>query len=280
MRKTIWVIASALLLSNCKKEVSPTHNAVVNRTTQQQDSAETVSKAIDSTSRKEAKIETFDFITELCTNKGYFDSNTYSRREIEDTYKLWFNHGGISLSTPSVFKPQDLYKVRREKDAILAQLDADFLKSKKNLENLVVVKTPYWQNIKSAYLKMLKQDYQKNKIQIESFSNPSVLLNNSFTKNCQNYAKALNSSDAEIMEEWRKLRGEMSKRNGNPAKVMRDFESNAQSADWKDFATADLITFGWGNCANQDVERPLHDEKMNKQFESLFTKTDSECDEP
>jgi len=280
MIRKFWMILPILLLANCKKENPASPQRARSTVPQKHDSAEMFTKTANSIGRKEVKIETFDFITELCSNKGYFDASKYSRREIEDTYKLWFQHGGISMSTPSVFKPQDLYKVRREKDSILKKLDSDFLKSKNILENLTVVKTPYWQNIKSAYLKELKQDYQKQKIQIQSYSNPSVLLDNSFTKNCQIYAKALNGSDAEIMAEWRKLREEMSRRNADPKRIMNDFESNAQFSDWKDFATADLITFGWGNCANQYVERPLHDPKMNRQFESLFTKTDSECDEP
>lgn len=279
MRLTVLTIAVALFFTACKKEVSSTQNSSASKTAQK-DSTVMASKEHDSASSNEAKIETFDFVTELCTNKGYFDSNTYSRKEIEGTYQLWFNSTAFDVSTPSVFKPDDLYKVRREKDLILAKLDSDYSKNKIALENLIVVNTPYWQNIKKAHLAELKQDYEKNKLQITAYSNPSVLLNNFFTKNCQNFAKALNGSNEEIMAEWRKLRETMSKRNGNPEKVMADFERNSQSIDWKDFAIADLITFGWGNCANQYIERPSHDEKMNKEFDALFTKIDSECDEP
>ena len=267
-----------LLLSSCKKEI-PTNSISNKKNLRRETNSITINKK-DSVETKLIQKERFDFETELCSNKGYFDSNKYSREEIKDTYKLWFQSGGIAMSTPSVFKLADLYKVRSEKDLILTKLDADFSKSKKILENLTIVNTLYWQGIKNAYLKELKQNYKKQRIQIESYTNPAVLLNNSFTKNCKNFARALNGSDEELLSTWRKLREEMSKKNGNPEKIMNDFESNSQSSDWKDFAIIDLITFGWGNCANQDIERPLHDEKMNKEFESLFIKTDSECDEP
>ena len=50
--------------------------------------------------------------------------------------------------------------------------------------------------------------------------------------------------------------------------------------DKRDYALIDLITFGWGNCANDKVQRVSHDEKMNNEFNALFIKIDSECDEP
>ncbi|QQV02016.1 MULTISPECIES: hypothetical protein [Chryseobacterium] len=234
----------------------------------------------DSAENKVQKTEIFNFQTELCDNKGYFDSNKFSHKELEATYKLWFQNAGISLNTFSVFSLKDLEKIRKDKDLLLAKLDKDFTENKKMLENLTVVDVSYWQNIKKLKIRELHQEYEKNKIQMASYSDPSVIANNKFTGNCRNFAEALNSSDENIKSEWRKLREAMSKNNADPQRIINEFGSRLSYSNWKDYAIIDLITFGWGNCANQDIERPLHDEKMNKEFDALFIKVDSECDEP
>ncbi len=61
---------------------------------------------------------------------------------------------------------------------------------------------------------------------------------------------------------------------------MNEFNNHLNSPDKRDYAIIDLITFGWGNCANDEIPNPLHDEKMSKEFENLFLKIDAECDEP
>jgi hypothetical protein len=88
-------------------------------------------------------------VTELCDNKGHFDSSKYSREEIEGTYKLWFELSNSLLDTPSVFKPGSSGS-ERDKDQILAKLDKDFAEKKRLFQNLKVVNKPYWQNVKST----------------------------------------------------------------------------------------------------------------------------------
>lgn len=113
MRGSVLIIIISFLLTACKKEAQ-TGKKPVNSETETA-AASAAEKQPDSTAERKIIQERFDFITELCDNKGYFDSNKYSRKEIEGTYRLWFNSGAFHISTPSVFKPDDLYKVRREK---------------------------------------------------------------------------------------------------------------------------------------------------------------------
>jgi len=271
----IWIL-SLLLISvwSCKKEIKSSVSS-------EKDRASAVQKATeDSLIEKPLQPETFVFVTELCDSKGYFDPKRFSHEELEGTYQLWFQNAGISFSAPTVFSKDDLDEVRHNKDFILAKLDRDFASNKKLLENLKTVPNPYWQNIKKQYDEELRQDYEKKKLQIASYSDPSVLINNTFTGKCGNFTKALNSNDADMIAEWQKLREEMSKSNSNPERIINEFKDHLHSSNWKDYAMIDLITFGWGNCSNDDIQRPLHDEKMNREFEKLFIKIDSECDEP
>ncbi len=270
----IW-ISSILLITaiSCKKEASTS----ISTTTK--DSVSTTDAQKDPLKKGQNK-QTFNFVTELCENKGQYDANKYSQEEIEGTYKLWFEYSGLSLSKPSVFKPETLQEVRRDKDKILAKLDKDFAEKKKALEALKVVNDPYWQNIKAQKIQELALEYEFDRTEIMAFSDPSVLLNSKFSKNCENFVRALNSDEDVMIEEWRKLRIQMSKKNGSPEKIMDEFENNLHAKNRNEYAIVDLITFGWGNCANNTIERIEHDEKMAKAFNSLFIKIDSECDEP
>lgn len=271
----IWIFSVLFIsLIGCKKESSASN---IN----QKDTTSIVEKPKpNSLITKSAQPEIFSFVTELCDSKGYFDTAKYSREELEGTYKLWFQMGGVQLDTPSVFDFDDLQKIRQNKNQILNQLDKDFAEKKKIVENLKVANVPYWQDIKKLQAKSLHQEYEKKKLQIAAYSDPSILIDNKFTENCKNFAKALNSTDDEMIAEWRKLREEMSKRNGDPQRIINEFENHLKSSNWKEYAIIDLITFGWGNCANADIENPQHNEKMNKEFDALFIKINSECDEP
>jgi len=270
----IW-ISSILLLAalSCTKE------ATTSRNTASKDSVSTTEAQKDSLKTGQDK-QTFNFVTELCDNKGLYDSSKYSQEEIEGTYKLWFQYSGLLLSKPSVFKPETLQEVRRDKDKILAKLAQGFAEKKKALESLKVVNDPYWQNSKAQKIQELILEYEFDKTEILAFSDPSILLNSKFSKNCENFVRALNSDEDVMIDEWRKLRIQMSKKNGSPERVMDEFENNLHAQNRNEYAIVDLITFGWGNCANNNIKRIEHDEKMMKAFNSLFIKIDSKCDEP
>lgn len=271
------LIFSILFLSllSCKKETQ------LSKKSFQNDSiavVENVSK--DTLKSKNSEPEIFNFQTELCENKGYFDGSKYTKEELEGTYKLYFQLGSVMLSTLQVFRLEALQQVRRDKTQILEKLDKDFAEKKNLIENLKIVNIPYWQNIKKQTYESLLKEYEMRKTEVIAFSDPSILLNKKYSKNCDRFVKALNSNETEMVEEWRKLREEMSKKNSDPQRIMNEFESRLNSVEKKDYAILDLVVFGWGNCANDEISGPFHDEKMIKEFNSLFIKIDSDCDEP
>jgi hypothetical protein len=271
----IWILSPIFILFlSCKKEVTNFKN----KPTDSIQLTENAKK--DSAKSPQSKLGIFTFTTELCENKGYYDESKYTKEELAGTYKLYFELNGLLLNSPHVFGLEALRETRRDKDQILQKLDKEFNEKKQLIENLKIVNIPFWQNVKKQKYQELLQYYEKQKIQIIAYSDPSILLKDKTSKSCSRFARALNSDDTQMVEEWRKLREEMSKRNGNPENVMNEFESHLNSADKKDYATIDLIVFGWGNCINDEIERPKYDEKMNDQFNSLFIKIDSDCEEP
>lgn len=273
MKFAIYTIFFLTLLS-CKKEKQISTDKVP------ADSLTVQTKKKSDTVPTKPNQQVFNFVTDLCTSKGYFDANKYTEEEIKGAYTLWFDLRGIMLDTPSVFSLQDLTEIRRDNAKILAKLDKDFAEKKAFLEQLTVVNVPYWQNIKKLQYESLLQKYEMEKLRIAAYSDPSILLKSNTGNKCRNFTTALNSTDEQMFSEWKKLREQMSKMNADPERIINLFNEHLNSPDKKDYAAIDLITFGWGNCMNGEIQSPSHDGRMNQEFESLFIKIDADCDEP
>lgn len=226
------------------------------------------------------KLAIYKYGTELCSNVAQYDSKLYTKKQLDGVYKIWYQLSGSLLSTESVFTLKDLNKVRAEKDMILRKLDLDYEEKKEEISQIEVVDTEYWKDTKKFLLKSLDAEYEWEKTKIIAFSEPSAVINSKFSKDCNHFALALNTDQETMIVEWKKLRENMSKQNADPERIMNQFREQLNTNQMKDYAFIDLITFGWGNCANKNVPRLVHDEAMNKEFEALFIKINSECDEP
>ncbi len=222
----------------------------------------------------------FKFDTELCSNIGYFDDQKYSIQQIQDTYKLWFQYSNYYLETPMVFQLKDLEKVRSNQKNILQKLDHDYQKISSEISALKVVNTPFWTIIKKKILEQLKKVYELKRIEIQAYSDPKFLINNNSPAKCKIYAEALNNNDENLMQQWKKLRIEMSERNVDPDRIMNEFYIFSKSQNKRDYAIIDLVNFGWWNCNNNQLEEHLDSGSMQDAFYKLFTKVEEECDEP
>ncbi len=227
-----------------------------------------------------ASLATFPFETELCANKGYYDSSKYTKEQLEGTFEVYYKLSGITINSPGVFDVAALEDVRKNKEKILQKLDQDYEITRQKLNNLQVVDSKYWNDAKKTLLKEHDARFEFEKTKIEAFSDPSVLVNSRFSKDCNHYALALNTDETTMIAEWKKLRETMSKVNADPENIMREFSERLNSKDKRNYAMVDLITFGWGNCVNQNIPHLEHDENMTQEFNSLFVKIDRDCDEP
>ncbi len=266
--RTTSLLFFVLFLSSCKKEktteITPKKDSISNNIITKKDSV---------------SLSIYKFSTELCLNKGHYATSKYSKEQLDGTYKIWYQLSGTLLSTESVFSLKDLEEVRINKDRILKKLNDDYSLRKEEINNLKVVDTEYWNNAKKTLLKELDAEFEFHKTEISAFSDPSILINNKLSKDCNNFAWALNTDQENMISEWKKLREKMSKNNANPERIMNEFHERLNSDRMKDYATIDLITFGWGNCVNKNLTRLIHDKKMNDEFNALFVKIDRDCDE-
>ncbi len=221
----------------------------------------------------------FTYQTDLCTNTGHYDNKKYNAQQLEDTYKLWYQYSNYYLGTPLVFNIKDLKKARTERQQTLQKLDQDYQKASSEIKALKNINTPFWSDIKNRTLQKLTKIHELKRAEIQAYTNPSVLKQNTHSK-CIKYAEALNGNDELLMGTWKKIREEMSAKNADPDRIMNDFYSFKNSNEKRDYATIDLLNFGWWNCNNNQLDPFDEYENMEKEFTKLFTKITSECDEP
>jgi hypothetical protein len=265
MKQTLLVFLSAMLLLSCsdkqKKQTEEKEEGTTTSTTEN--------------SAPSGKTAIFKWDTELCANTGTYNSEKYTEEELKNTYDLWFTHSGGNLSTNS--SPSSQAEIDK---LSISDLTAEYNEIKASYDKKII-SSPYWEKIKAEKLHELNDTYELKKIAIEAYSNPSVLLNNRFSKNCTEYTKALTSNDSILMlKTWNNLAQKQKKNNGSPEEFMKRHLEKYNSKDRVLNAKLELMTYGWWNCANAAAFKINDDGTMAKEFAKLFIKVTSECDEP
>jgi hypothetical protein len=215
----------------------------------------------------------FKFTTEVCENTGKFDKKLYKKSQIAGAYFLWFEFSGLSsnfIKTPNDIKKLDLANLIKEYNDKLS-----------HLENLKIVNSVFWKELKIQRIRELNEEFEAKKSHILAYTDPKYLLANRFSEHCKKYANILSSeNNSLIMKEWENLKETQKINNANPEGLEVKFQSQLNSNEKYVFARINLIEFGWWNCVNEIIFRVNDDnEKIRKQFFKLFIKVKSECDD-
>jgi hypothetical protein len=256
VRKTALIIIYSFFILSCVDKDKNAENKIA------------LSKNSDTTA-------VFKWTTELCENTGTYNPKKYSELELKNTYDLWFTFSGIALETNSnAHFIEDIEKLN------IYKLMSEYI-DKKALYNRKIVSNPFWNKLKKERLQELEDEYELKKITIEAYSNPSILLNNKYSKYCSEYAKVLSSNDTiELLKSWRNLIEKQKSKNGAPEKFMERYNEKYNSKDRLVYAKIELMTYGWWNCGNSKLKRVNDDGSMEKEFNKLFIQIKTVCDEP
>ena len=221
-------------------------------------------------------LASFTWNDAACEYTGNYNPKTYSLELITNTYQLWSAYSGKTLENGrSVFQPADIAKLD------VKALTDEYTEKKASLEKLKVINAPFWNTLKKQLLQQLEDEYELDKIEMQAFEDPSVLLNNRFSKSCERFSTALNSTDTSVLfSTWKSFCEELKAKNGSPEAFMAKFYEKYNSPQRLVYAKIDLLTFGWGNCANEIAFHVINDGKAEEAFAKLFTNVKQECEEP
>lgn len=222
-----------------------------------------------------AQAEVYKWQDKLCDMQGNFDKKKYSAKQIKNSH---FMLEGLTRSNlNSFFAPTDIEGLDKVSIKDLERLTEEYKQVKNNVERLDVV--PEAKTYKQELLKSVDGEYKQNKLTILGYLNPNEALKQSPLM-CKQYIEPLLQNETAVQNKWKQL---VEKRALSNSYAMSRYKDEKASNPAK-YAKIDLITFGFGNCVNEQVYHAdsevvfKNQQKLNK---TLFGKSFKQmCDEP
>lgn len=232
------------------------------------------------------KLEIFTYNSEMCSgNKGYYNPQKYSRKQIEGAYRLFPGFNSFSFFGPHAFSLEVLEDIRKNQKKYTSDLEKDYRESLNRFQKITTVpNTPFWQKLQKATGEDIREQYEFQLFRIQVYKNPDLLKQRTAPAACQKYADAITTKDEKKkLAVWKELAIEQSGSNADPQRILNEFEARSQSPDKEDYALLDLFGFGYCNCVNRtnyNEETEINDSNYDA-FDKLFEKVEpGDCDEP
>ncbi|WP_348548823.1 hypothetical protein AADH33_10380 [Psychrobacter sp. KFRI-CH2-11] len=222
-----------------------------------------------------AQAQTYKWQDDFCSMQGDFDSKKYTAKQIENSYFVLESLTRSNLD--SFFSPMSIDALDKLSMKDLDILTEEYKQVKRNVERLDVV--PEAKGYKQELLKSIDGEYKQNKLTILGYLNPNDALKQS-PKMCHQYIKPLLQNEAAVQTKWKQIVEERAVSNSYAMSRYLDEKASNPAK----YAKIDLVTFGFGNCVNEQVYHAdsevvfKNQQKLNK---TLFGKSFKQmCDEP
>ena len=191
-----------------------------------------------------AQAEVYQWQDELCDNRGEFDNTKYSAKQIENSHFVFDHLNSSNLN--SFFPPMDIDDLDTLSMTDLETLTEEYKQVKHNVERLDVV--PEAQRYKQQLIKSIDGEYKHNKLTILAYLEPIQAMRQSPLM-CKQYIEPFFRNETAVQDKWQQL---VEKRALTNSYAMSRYQDEKASNPAK-YAKIDLITFGFGNCVNDQV---------------------------
>ena len=213
-----------------------------------------------------AKMRRFVWEDEICTYEGWYDAARYSKKQLENTYRLWYSQD-FELFARKGERQID----GRWEPFTLEWLDYQYGVKSAVLRGLNVVDTPYWQNVKRRKLLILEQRYRLERATFEAVREPLVLRRTAFAEAClAKYAEPLIAGGDSLLRIWREENESQRKKSAYEDDMRRLFEERMASADRLKYAREEVLRDGWWECVASKIGSSDDEGIMHRNFRKLF----------
>ncbi len=219
--------------------------------------------------------EVYQWQDDLCDIKGEFDSTKYSAKQIENSHFVLYHLNSSNLN--SFFPPMDINALDKISMTDLETLTEEYKRVKHNVERLDVV--PEAKVYKQQLIKSIDGEYKKDRLTILAYVEPIQAMRQSPLM-CKQYLAPFFKNETAVQSKWQQL---VKKRALSNSYAMSRYQKEKVSNP-ANYAKIDLITFGFGNCVNDQVYHAdseksyIYLQQLNK---TLFGKSlTMVCDEP
>ena len=222
-----------------------------------------------------AQAEVYKWQDELCDIQGNFDHKKYSAKQIKNSHFVL--DGLTSANLNSFFPPMNIEDLDKVSNKDLERLTKEYKQVKNSVERLDVV--PEAKVYKQQLLQSIEGEYKKERLTILAYVDPIQAMRQSPLM-CKQYLEPFFKDQTAVQNKWQQM---VEKRALSNSYAMSRYQEE-KANDPTNYAKIDLITFGFGNCVNNQRYHAgsevvlRNQQKLNK---TLFGKTFKQiCDEP
>ena len=203
-----------------------------------------------------AQAEVYQWQDELCDIQGEFDNKKYSAKQIENSHFMLNNLNSVQLSSfSSPMFPKDIDKVSQSD---LDNLDQEYQARKRKVASLDVV--PAAQTYKRELLQSIEGEYLHDKLTVLAYLDPLQAIRLSPVM-CKQYLAPFFKNQSAVQSKWRQFVEKRIERqellSDNDDNYIRNLATERyqqeKASDPANYAKIDLLTFGFGNCVNDQV---------------------------
>ena len=222
-----------------------------------------------------AQAEVYKWQDELCDIQGNFDHKKYSAKQIKNSHFVL--DGLTSANLNSFVPPMNIEDLDKVSNKDLERLTKEYKQVKNNVERLDVV--PEAKVYKQQLLQSIEGEYKKERLTILAYVDPIQAMRQS-PPMCKQYLEPFFKDESAVQNKWQQM---VEKRALSNSYAMSRYQEEKASNPAK-YAKIDLITFGFGNCVNNQRYHAgsevvlRNQQKLNK---TLFGKSlTMVCEEP
>ena len=200
--------------------------------------------------------EVYKWQDELCDIKGNFDNKKYSVKQIKNSH---FVLEGLTRSNlNSFFSPMNIDALDKLSMQDLDILTDEYKQVKSNVERLDVVAEA--RGYKQELLKSVDGEYKQNKLTILGYLNPNEALKQS-PPMCKQYIEPLLQNETAVQNKWKQFVEEQILETSEYGadeleryrKIATQRYQEEKVSNSAKYARINLITFGFGNCVNDQI---------------------------
>ncbi|KRG33892.1 MULTISPECIES: hypothetical protein [unclassified Psychrobacter] len=215
--------------------------------------------------------EVYKWQDELCDIKGDFNNKKYTAKQIKNSHLVLDRLTRLNLESFSSPMSVDALDKLSMKDLDVST--EEYKQVKRDTERLDVV--PEAKGYKRNLLKTIDAEYEKDRLVILGYLNPSEALKQS-PQMCKNYIEPFMQNEAAVQNRWKQFVEEQiletSEYGADELERYRKiatqrYQEEKVSSSAK-YARINLITFGFGNCVNDQVYH-ADSEKVFKDSQAL-----------
>lgn len=225
-----------------------------------------------------AQVRTFTWSDDLCEFSGTYDSRKYNEKLLRNTQRLLlgrdFSLVGIDAT---VWKYEDIEKL----DPRSAELKYNKLIDE--LEHYEYISTPFTDAVRQARIREIRQAYQLIRTTMAAYTDPKVIREYKGAEACKlDYGEPIIAGGDKLIGAWRKVNLDSQSKNADPARLQRRWDEQNASPNRLEFALVETMSFGWWNCANNEVRYADAEfgERAANEFRKFFIRVREQCDEP